>query len=148
MKFLKNVAFASIALLSASAVSAASFDAYSMVDAKSNRLVLMVSFAGGDDITEAQVDFDIPTGYKLVSAQPKVADTLCVAIPGNKIRVVPPSGGTNALSKASTDFCSFTFAVEKGATAPAKPVFKQSFIECAAVSGIKSCNANVADITQ
>jgi hypothetical protein len=146
MKFIKSVVFASVAsLLAVSAASAGTFEAYSMADQKSKRLVLVVSFASSQG--EA-LDLDTPKGYKLVSAQAKVADTLCVQIPGNKIRIVPPSAGTGELSKASKDYCTFTFAAEKGLTAASKPVFTQSFIECASVSGIKSCNADIADITQ
>jgi len=149
MKFIKNIAIASIAsLLSITAVQAGTFEAYSLMDQKSKRLVLVVSFAGGDDVTEAQADFTIPAGYKFVSAKSKVSDTLCVAIPDNKIRVVPPSGGTTPLPKAATDYCAFTFVAEKGLNSSVSPVFAQSFVECAAVSGIKSCNANIADITQ
>jgi hypothetical protein len=149
MKFIKSVVFASVAsLLAVSAASAGTFEAYSMADQKSKRLVLVVSFASSQGEAEAQLDLDTPKGYKLVSAQAKVADTLCVQIPGNKIRIVPPSAGTGELSKASKDYCTFTFAAEKGLTAASKPVFTQSFIECASVSGIKSCNADIADITQ
>ncbi len=149
MKFIKTVVFASVvSLLSVSAASAGNFEAYSMVDQKSKRLVLVVSFAAGAEDTDSQVDFAIPNGYKLVSAKAKAADALCVQIPGNKIRVVSPTGGAKALAKAATDYCAFTFAAEKGLATSAKPVFVQSFVECAGLTGVKSCDVHVADITQ
>lgn len=149
MKFIKTAIFASVfSMLSVSAASAGTFEAYSMVDQKSKRLVLVVSFAAGAEDTDSQVDFNIPKGYKLVSAKAKVADALCVQIPGDKIRVVSPTGGAKALSSAATDYCAFTFAAEKGLAAASKPVFEQAFVECAGLTGVKSCNVDVADITQ
>jgi len=149
MKILKSLAIASIAsLMSIAAANAGSFDAYSMVDQKSKRLVLVVSFAGDGSVTDAQLDLDAPVGYKLVSAKSKVDGTICVGMTGNKIRIVPPTGAEKALAKSSTDYCTFSFVAEKGLNVASAPVFKQSFIECAALSGIKSCDANISDITQ
>lgn len=150
MKLLKSLAIASIAsLFTIAAANAATFEAYSMKDQKSKRLVLVVSFTGdSNQITDSQLDLQAPDGYALVSAKANVEGAVCVGMAGNKVRIVSPSGGEKALAKSATDYCTFSFAAAKGIEASAAPVFKQSFIECAGVSGIKSCDANISDITQ
>lgn len=149
MKFIKKIVAVSLAsVLTMAVAQAATFDAYSMKDQKSKRLVLVVSFNGGAEITDSQLDLQAPEGYELISAKAKVEGAVCVGMAGNKIRVVSPAGGEKALATAATDYCTFSFAAKKGAIAAGAPEFKQAFVECAGLSGIKSCDANISDITQ
>lgn len=150
---MKNIIVKTLAtvstLIAASSAFAGSFDAYSMSDQKSGRLVLVVSFAGDGVVEEAQLDLDVPSGYGLVSSVAKVAGSVCVGIPGNKVRIVPPSGAGKPLTQGATDYCSFSFKPDKKLSAAISAAnFKQSFIECASVSGVKPCDAKIADITK
>jgi len=147
INFVSTIAAAALVIFGAGSAVAGSFETYSLGDAKSKRVTVVVSFAGDGVTQDSQVDLDVPQGLVLMNAQAKVAGSVCVGIPGNKVRVVPPSGAGKALPSAATDYCSFSFRAEKSAQV-GKVSFKPSFTECAAPNGAQSCAHQDADVTQ
>lgn len=145
--FAKSAFAAALSLFAVSSAFAGSFETYSLSDTKSKRVTVVVSFAGDGVTQDSQVDLDYPAGLTLVKATAKVAGSVCVGIAGNKIRVVPPSGAGKALPSAATDYCSFSFAAQKGLQT-SNFSFKPSFTECAAPGGVQSCSHQDQDVTQ
>lgn len=147
MSILNKLVVGSLLIGASGLVSAGSFDTWTMQDSKAKRTTVVVSFTGDGATQEAQLDLDVPEGLELAKAVVKVAGSVCAAIPGNKIRVVPPSGAGEALSSRAVDYCSFSFR-SNGALSKAKPEFKVSFQECATTTGASACTHQTSDITQ
>jgi len=118
-----------------------------MDDAKSNRTTLVVSFTGDGATQEAQLDLEVPAGLVLAKAIVKVAGSVCAGVPGNKIRIVPPSGAGEALPSRAIDYCSFSFKSSLSVMAKAKPQFKVTFQECATTTKAEACSYQASDVT-
>jgi hypothetical protein len=133
-------------LLAATSATAGQFEIWTDPAAKGNRIVLMVSFAGDGMTEDAQADISYDPALKLVSAQTKVAGSVCVGLPGrNIIRVVPPTGAGTALTSAAVDYCSFVF--ERPAIAKSVAEFKVEFVECGSPTGMHSCGTEIFDVS-
>jgi len=147
---MKTFTFVSVAaILAAFSVSASAgqFEVWSDGAKGANRTVI-VSFAGDGHTQDAQADIAFDPGLEFVTANAKVAGSVCAELKGkNMVRVVPPSGAGSALSSKQIDYCAFSFR-SRGGKAVAGTGLTVSFTECAGVSGSSNCESNAIDVSE
>ena len=135
-------------MLVAGAASAADFQVWTYADKGGRDMVLAVSFIGDGATQDAQIDLNIPTGYRVAGSVVKAAGSVCAAS-GEKglIRVVPPSGEGKPLPSAMMEVCTFklTSTGEKSAGVPKVEV---AFKECGDAAGSRTCNVQTPDTSE